>query len=130
MAIQTKIGIIRDEIKRIGAYSPDVFKPGLDVFWHFSDMVVKGNRVESIPFELLYEVIKNIPDGAGEDAFWRAVDATDFDAFYDRLAREQQEEWEKAARLERRRLARLKGKKTRAGTDKKKRRVSKRDPGK
>lgn len=120
MAIQTKIGIIRDEIKRIGAYSPDVFNPKLDVYWQFSDMVVRGKRLESFPFELLHEVFKNIPYGAGEDAFWRAVDATDFNALYDRLAQEQKEEWEKAAHLERRRLARLKAKEKLAGTDKKK----------
>lgn len=127
MAIQTKIGIIRDEIKRIGAYSPDVFRPQLDVSWHFSDMTVRGKRVESFPFELLHEVFKNIPDGAGEDAFWMAVDATDFDALYDRLARVQQEEWERIDRLERRRLSRLKTKKKLA-VDKKKRGGPKKAP--
>lgn len=127
MAIQTKIGIIRDEIKRIGAYSPDVFKPQLDVSWYFSDMTVRGKRAESFPFELLYEVLKKIPDGAGEDGFWAAVDSTDFDALYDRLAREQQEEWKRIDRLERRRLSRLKAKEKLAA-DEKKRRVPKKAP--
>ena len=90
-------------------------------------MTVEGKRVESFPFELLYKVFKNIPDGAGEDAFWMAVDATDFDALYDRLTRAQQEEWERIDRLERRRLSRVKAKKKLAA-DKKKRKSPKKDP--
>ena len=81
--------------------------PRLDVFWHFSNIVIKGKRVESFPFELLLEVFKGIPGGAGEDAFWKTVDATDFNALYDRLTREMQEEWARQDRLERRRLSRL-----------------------
>ncbi len=110
MAVKSKIDQIRDEIQRIGAWTPDIFKPRLDVAWHFSDMVVTGKRVTSIPFDLLLEVFKSIPSGAGEDAFWKSVDTTNFDALFERQVQALKAEWDKEDRLKNRRLNRLKGK--------------------
>ena len=104
MRERSKIDQIRDEIDRIGAWTPDVFKPRLDVSWHFSDMVVTGKRRTAIPFQLLLTVLKSIPADAGEDAFWKAVDSTDFDALHEKLMQAQLAEWKKEDRLAKRRL--------------------------
>ena len=118
MVAKSKIDQIRDEILRIGAWTPDIFKPRLDVAWHFSDMVVTGKRATTVPFELLLEVFKTIPDGAGEDAFWKTLDATDFEALYERQLQTLKAEWDKVDRMKRKTTKSSKKKKKSAKANK------------
>jgi hypothetical protein len=87
--MKTKIGFLRDEFLRIGCISPlDPFAPRLTVGWYYAKIVVRGKCFEIFDFDMLREVLKDIPDSAGEDFFWNRVRATDFNALANRLNQE------------------------------------------
>ena len=80
----TKIGFLRDEFERIGCVPPkNPFEPRLYVGWHYAEIIVSGIQEKLFDYDLLCDVLAQIPDGAGEEFFWRRVNKTDFE----RLAR-------------------------------------------
>jgi hypothetical protein len=91
---KSKIQTIRDEFERIGCPLPrDPFAPRLDVYWHFDRLIVTGTDSKTFGFEVLMEILKTIPDSAGEPFFWKTVAATDMVALCDRLNRESVAAW-------------------------------------
>jgi hypothetical protein len=71
----TKIGFLRDEFDRIGCVPPkDPYERRLYVGWHFTKILVCGSHEMTFDFHLLCEILKEVPDGAGEEFFWRTVD--------------------------------------------------------
>jgi hypothetical protein len=85
----TKIGFLRDEFLRIGCVEPkDPFEPRLYVGWHYTKIKVIGLNEKTFDYDMLCAVLREIPDGAGEEYFWQQVHQTNFDALADRLNRE------------------------------------------
>jgi hypothetical protein len=84
--MSTKIGIVRSEFLRIGCGpTKDPWNPALSASWYYGKVSVRGNYHEQFDYEMLLEVLKSIPDGAGETFFWNRVRATDFNAMAERL---------------------------------------------
>jgi hypothetical protein len=84
----TKIGFLRDEFDRIGCVPPiDPYERRLYVGWHFTKILVCGLCEQTFDFGVLCEILKEIPNGAGEEAFWEAVKKTDLKALADKLNR-------------------------------------------
>ncbi len=74
----SKIQHIRNEFERIGCPSPaDVFAYRLQVLWNFNGICVWGEKVETFDFDILSEILRSIPNNAGEDFFWQKVASTD-----------------------------------------------------
>lgn len=90
--MKTKIGFLRDEFLRIGCERPlDPWAPPLTASWYYAKISVRGKCVEIFDYDMLCEVLKGIPDGAGEDCFWNQVRATDFNELANRLNQEMSE---------------------------------------
>ena len=87
MTMSTKIGFIRDEFSRIGCKPKDPWALPPIVCWHYSKVMVRGQHAEVFDYDLLKAVLAIIPDGAGEEFFWRQVAATDFAAMAFRMNR-------------------------------------------
>jgi hypothetical protein len=85
----TKIGFLRDEFERIGCVPPkDPYAPRLYVGWHFTKILVCSLREMTFAFDVLCEILKEVPDRAGEEYFWRMVDKTNVDKPSDQLTRQ------------------------------------------
>lgn len=89
MATITKIGFLRDEFERIGCAPPkDPFAPRLYVGWHYTQILVCGIQEKLFDFDVLCAILEQVPDGVGEEHFWREVDRTDINAVIDKLNRQ------------------------------------------
>ncbi len=74
----SKIQFIRNEFIRIGCPDPpDVLAYRLSVYWDFNGICIWGKKVQTIDFDILVELLKSIPNNAGEDHFWEVVQSTD-----------------------------------------------------
>ena len=72
-----KIQFIRNEFIRIGCPDPpDVLDYRLSVSWDFGGIFIFGKKVQTIDFDILVEVLKTIPNNAGEEYFWETVQNT------------------------------------------------------
>ncbi len=86
MRPMTKIDFIRNEFLRIGCTNPAyVLDHRLHVEWHFSDILIRGKKVRFIDYEMLVEILKDIPDNVGEDRFWQIVENTNMQELADRI---------------------------------------------
>ena len=78
MAKITKIGMVREELNRIASAEDrqDVVAPTMKASWSFTRMMVIGKlKMQTFDFDALLEILKTIPDGAGEAQFWTDVDS-------------------------------------------------------
>lgn len=48
----------------------------LSVSWDFGGICIFGKKVQTIDFNILVEVLKTIPNNAGEEYFWETVQNT------------------------------------------------------
>ena len=86
MRPMTKIDFIRNEFIRIGCPSPAyVLDYRLNVEWHFSNIIIRGKKIRSIDYDMLVEILKGIPDNAGEDKFWQIFENTNMQELADRI---------------------------------------------
>jgi len=73
----SKIQFIRNEFIRIGCLDPpDVLAYRLSVSWDFGGICIFGKKVQTIDFDILAELLKTIPNNAGEEYFWETVQNT------------------------------------------------------
>jgi hypothetical protein len=78
MAKITKIGMVRGELSRIASAEDrkDQIAPTMKASWSFTRMMVIGKlKMQTFDFDSLLEILKTIPDGAGEAQFWIDVDS-------------------------------------------------------
>jgi hypothetical protein len=78
MAKITKIGMVRDELDRIASAEDrqDLVVPTMKASWSFTRMMVIGKlKMQAFDFDVLQELLKKVPTGAGEMQFWHEVDA-------------------------------------------------------
>jgi hypothetical protein len=78
MANITKIGMVREELSRIASTEDrqDVVAPTMKASWSFARMMVIGKlKMQTFDFDSLLEILKTIPNGAGEAQFWIDVDS-------------------------------------------------------
>jgi len=86
----TKIGFLRNEFERIGCKAPkNPLEPRLYVGWDYTEILVSGFHSKRFDYDLLCAVLKQIPDGAGEEYFWGEVFETDFNKLADDYNRRQ-----------------------------------------
>ena len=78
MAKITKIGMVREELSRIASTDDrqDAVTPTMKASWSFTRMMVIGKlKMQTFDFDSLRELLKTIPDGAGEKQFWNKADS-------------------------------------------------------
>jgi len=80
MAKITKIDLIRDELNRIASPDDrkDIYAPAMKASWSFSRVMIIGKlRMQGFDFNGVLEILKSVPNQAGEIYFWRTVESTD-----------------------------------------------------
>ena len=104
MPKESKIGSIRDELSRIASRDDrqDIFSPTMMASWSYTRVLVIGKtKMDAFDFDVLSEILKRIPSGAGEVYFWNTVGSTDQSVFGEKLDREcqviQLREWQRRA---------------------------------